>query len=69
MTIVEVLILVFLIIVLVLNAIILSKLNHNAENYRGCTKDGVTLCRLCKGAGNCHDAGCTVNSNNECVNE
>lgn len=70
----------FLIVILVLVSLILSKMNSNQENYRGCDNDGnpkpdgiFSTCKKCKGAYNCtHSAdsrgGCQVNSSNECVN-
>jgi hypothetical protein len=59
---------------------IISKLNSNQENYRGCNNDGdpepnglFSKCKKCKGALNCNNSadkrgGCHVDSSNVCVN-
>jgi hypothetical protein len=64
----------FLVVILVILSIILSKMNVNEENYIGCTSNGevytgplVRPCGNCKGSANCNSAGCKVNSDNKCV--
>jgi len=60
----------FLIVILVLTALLFSKMNQNNEDYislPGCKKGSFTRCTNCEGKQNCENAGCKVNSNNDCV--
>uniref|UniRef100_A0A6C0K3W2 Uncharacterized protein n=1 Tax=viral metagenome TaxID=1070528 RepID=A0A6C0K3W2_9ZZZZ len=45
-------------------------MNQNNEDYislPGCKKGSFTRCTNCEGKQNCENAGCKVNSNNDCV--